>query len=282
MELYGEVFREIRISRGLTIEDLADKYVSKSTISRFERLESDLTLEKLLHLLNKIKVSMREFVFLSSRKTNTPSSLEFLSKAVIENNPTMLKGFVDEEWLIYKKTSSIYSKLTATVLESHYKSLVGEEVIFDDNVAFLTDYFFQCDVWTQFDVVLFADSMSYLPIETSIVLSKEIMRKTQIFHKDRQSFETLINTLENIILVCLENNRINEANEFIKIIDQLEIDETYLLEKVIMKFIKGVYLFKTGNETKGRKNIEESLQAMHLAEAFRFENIFQEYAQKLL
>ncbi|MCZ8536782.1 helix-turn-helix domain-containing protein [Paenisporosarcina quisquiliarum] len=282
MELYGEVFREIRISRGLTIEDLADQYVSKSTISRFERLESDITLEKLLHLLNKIKVSLREFVFLSSQKTNIPSSLEFLSKAVIENNPTMLKGFVDEEWLIYEKTSSIYSKLTAIVLESHYKSLLGEEVGFDDNVAFLTDYFFQCDVWTQFDVVLFADSISYLPIETSIVLSKEIMRKTQIFHKDRQSFETLINTLENIILVCLENNRINEANEFIKIIDQLEIDETYLLEKVIMKFIKGVYLFKTGNETKGRKNIEESLLAMHLAEAFQFEKIFQEYAQKLL
>lgn len=281
MTSYGEVFHDIRKTRGISIKKLSDDIVSKSTISRFERAESDIAFERLLHILDKLKVSMNEFVYLSSQKQISKSSLELLSKALLENDSDMLKNLAMDEWRNYRKTHDIYAKLSAIIIECHYKEMVGENVAYDSNLAFLTDYFFRCEMWTQFDVVMFANSMSYIPIDTSIVISKEIANKTELFHGNRQSLETVINTLINITMVCLEEDRIQDADEFIKIIERLDMDETFLLEKVIFKFIKGIFIGKKGEKNEGKKLSEEALLVLHLAGSFKLERIFKEYLQKL-
>ena len=279
---FGKTFKEIRMARGITIQNLADDYVSKSTISRFERSEADITLEKLIHIMDKVKISMREFVFLTKTSQASIPSLELLSKAVMDSDFDMLERLVEEEWTRFNETGSKYSKLSAIVLDAHYRSLTGREnEINESNIEFLTDYLFQCELWTQFDLVLFGDSMSYLPIETSIVLSKELIKKTQVFHKDRQSFETLINTLINITLVCIENDRMDTAEDFIKALKKLDIDETFFLERVILKFVIGLFLMKKGEKDHGEKQVNEALQAMKLAEAPRLEGIFRTFYERI-
>ncbi|WP_252501754.1 helix-turn-helix domain-containing protein [Sporosarcina sp. Marseille-Q4943] len=276
---FGKTFKKVRRGRGLTIENLSDEYISKSTISRFERSEADITLEKLILLLNKVKISMREFVFLSNIST-FKTSLEFLSKAVLEKDVQMLKELVEEEWSQFEEGESNYSKLAAIVLEMHYRSLLKEEVN-QEHINYLTDYLFQCDIWTQFDLVLFGNSIAYLPIETSIVLSKELIKKTSIFHNDRQVFETVINTIINMIMVCLRSERISEAGIFIKKMSVFAIDETFFLEKIMLKFVKGVYLFKEGQKVEGEKMVSEALQAMILAEAYKMEENFRSFYEAI-
>ncbi|WAA09136.1 helix-turn-helix domain-containing protein [Fervidibacillus albus] len=282
MNNYGEVFRELRVTRGMSIVELADDFVSKSSISRFERMESDLTFEKLIHLLEKLKVSMNEFIYLNSQKQQKRSSLELLSKAIIDNDPNLLRQRLDNEWHLFQNNKNIYSRLIATVLECHYKDLIGEKIEFDQNLQFLTDYFFRCELWTQFDVVLFGNAMAFLPIETAIVISKEIAKKTKTFHNNRQSFETIINTLENITMICLEKGRIEDAKDFLRIIEQLDMDETFILERIIFKFIKGIYIIKVDDEINGRRMVEEALSAMHLAESLQFEHMFRQYFKKVI
>lgn len=273
--MVGKVFKEIRVARGITIQNLADDYVSKSTISRFERSEADITLEKLTHMLDKVKVSMREFIFLTKTVEGTAPSLELLPQAVMDSDTDSLQKLASEEWKQYKETGSSYSKLSAIVLDAHYKSLTGnEKEINESNINYLTDYLFQSELWTQFDLVLFGNSMSYLPIETSIVLSKELIRKTEVFHSDRQSFETLINTLINITLVCIEQDKMEVAEDFIKTLKKLNIDETFLLERVLFKFAIGLFLIKKGEVEAGEKQANEALLAMKFADATKLENIF--------
>ena len=279
---FGKTFKEIRSARGITIQNLADEYVSKSTISRFERSEADITFEKLVHIMDKVKISMREFVLLTKTAHANIPSLDLLSKAVMDSNIEMLESLVEQEWERFEESGSIYSKLSAIVLDAHYRSLTGREKEIDEsNIEFLTDYLFQCELWTQFDLVLFGDSISYLPIETSIVLSKELIKKTQVFHKDRQSFETLINTLLNITLVCIENDRMDMAEDFILALKKLDIDETFLLERVILKFVIGLFLIKKGEVDQGEKQANEALQAMKLAEAPRLEGVFRTYYDRI-
>ncbi|WP_039043676.1 helix-turn-helix domain-containing protein [Sporosarcina sp. ZBG7A] len=273
--IVGKVFKEIRVARGITIQNLADDYVSKSTISRFERSEADITLEKLIHILDKVKISMREFVFLTKTVEGTAPSLELLPQAVMDSDSDSLQKLASEEWEQFKETDSSYSKLSAIVLDAHYKSLTGKEKeINESDINYLTDYLFQSELWTQFDLVLFGNSMSYLPIETSIVLSKEFIRKTEIFHSDRQSFETLINTLINITLVCIEHDKMEVAEDFIKVLKKLNIDETFLLERVLLKFAIGLFLIKKGEGVQGEKQANEALLAMKFADAAKLENIF--------
>ncbi|WOV83890.1 helix-turn-helix domain-containing protein [Sporosarcina jeotgali] len=279
----GKVFKEIRAARGITIQNLADDYVSKSTISRFERSEADITLEKLIHMLDKVKVSMREFVFLTNTVEGTVPSLELLPQAVINNDSEGLQKLAREEWEQFNETGSSYSKLSAIVLDAHFKSLAGnKKEINESDINYLTDYSFQSELWTQFDLVLFGNSISYLPIETSIVLSKELIRKTELFHKDRQSFETLINTLINITLVCIQQARVRVAEDFIIVLDELPIDETFILERVLLKFTKGLVNLKSGKVEQGTVMVNEALQAMRLADAVRLEDIFRSLYVKVI
>lgn len=279
----GKVFKEIRAARGITIQNLADDYVSKSTISRFERSEADITLEKLIHMLDKVKVSMREFVFLTNTVEGTVPSLELLPQAVINNDSEGLQKLAREEWEQFNETGSSYSKLSAIVLDAHFKSLAGnKKEINESDINYLTDYLFQSELWTQFDLVLFGNSISYLPIETSIVLSKELIRKTELFHKNRQSFETLINTLINITLVCIQQARVRVAEDFIIVLDELPIDETFILERVLLKFTKGLVNLKSGKVEQGTVMVNEALQAMRLADAVRLEDIFRSLYVKVI
>ncbi|WP_026906805.1 helix-turn-helix domain-containing protein [Paucisalibacillus globulus] len=282
MGIYGGLFREIRMSRGLSIQDLADDFVSKSTISRFERMEADITFEKLVHLLDKLKVSMQEFVYLSTKKQRNRSSLELLSKALIENNTTLLHQLVEKEWQKYRETSDMYTRLVAIVLEYHDKNLQGEDMKNGEDPAFLIDYLFKCEMWTQFDMVIFANAMAFIPFETSITISKDLAKKTERFHSNRQSFETIINTLENMAMVCLTGNRLHDAKMFITIIEELDMDETYFLERVILKFIKGLYGIKIGERNQGEKEAKEALAVMNLAGSFQFERIFGDYLKQIL
>lgn len=273
--MVGKTFKEIRLARGVTIQDLADEYVSKSTISRFERAEADITVEKLIHILDKVNISMREFIFLSNTTPIIMPSLELLSKAVMDNDFSRLEALAFEEWERFEESGSIYSKLSAIALDAHYSDLTGKvNELNESNSQFLASYLFQCELWTQFDMVLFANSMAYLPIETSIVLSKEISKKTNWFHEDRQSFETLINTLINITLVCIEKNRIDVAEEFIVQLQKLGIDETFFLERVLLKFTTGLFYIKKGNSEQGERQVYDALQAMKLADAHNLEANF--------
>ncbi|MCE2061257.1 Rgg/GadR/MutR family transcriptional regulator, partial [Streptococcus thermophilus] len=64
MKDFGEVFKVIRKSKGIKIIDIADEQISKSQISRFERGESTITLFKLTHMLDKICVTVEEFMYI--------------------------------------------------------------------------------------------------------------------------------------------------------------------------------------------------------------------------
>ena len=279
---FGEAFREIRRARDITIDNLADEFVSKSTISRFERDEADITFEKLLHLMDKLKISMREFTFLARDVSIHTSSLELFPKAIMDRDLELLERLVNEEWSQFEDTGSKYAKLSAIVIEAHHKSLNEQELLIEkENIQFLTDYLFQCEMWTQFDLVLLGDSMSFLPIETAIILAKELVKKTEAFHKDRQIFETMINIFINIILVCLEKGRLKETEEFLGALKNLNVDETFFLERVLIKYVEGLFFMKQGTLEQGERQVRESLLAMELAGTPELEAIFRTMFDKM-
>lgn len=66
----GKTLRRLRQGKQVSISSLADGYLSKSQISRFERGESEITCSRLLNLLDKLNITIDEFVSIHS-KTHT-------------------------------------------------------------------------------------------------------------------------------------------------------------------------------------------------------------------
>lgn len=62
MQDYGPIFKEFRINRGFSLKQIACDDLSISQLSRFERGESNISLNKFLLALQTIQLSLDEFM----------------------------------------------------------------------------------------------------------------------------------------------------------------------------------------------------------------------------
>lgn len=60
----GKTLRKIRKSKQVSINSIADEHLSKSQISRFERGESEISCIRLINILDKLHITLDEFLIL--------------------------------------------------------------------------------------------------------------------------------------------------------------------------------------------------------------------------
>lgn len=67
----GEVIRKVRKDRGLKLEDLADNNISVATISNIERGVPHVKTDKILYLLEKMKIQLESIpaLIMGSKKS---------------------------------------------------------------------------------------------------------------------------------------------------------------------------------------------------------------------
>ena len=63
MATYGTTFRRLRIGKNMTLKELADDQVSIGFLSKFETDQSKISVDRLMHLLNKLNVTADEYFF---------------------------------------------------------------------------------------------------------------------------------------------------------------------------------------------------------------------------
>ncbi|MDT2598296.1 helix-turn-helix transcriptional regulator [Enterococcus hulanensis] len=70
------IFRELRKDRGLSLQDLTDEINSRSFISKFEKGDSKISFHRLEHLLERLNVSMEEFLYLRAKSRGASSNVK--------------------------------------------------------------------------------------------------------------------------------------------------------------------------------------------------------------
>lgn len=63
MATYGATFRQLRIGKNMTLKELADEQVSVGFLSKFETDQSKISVDRLMHLLDKMNVTADEYFF---------------------------------------------------------------------------------------------------------------------------------------------------------------------------------------------------------------------------
>ncbi|MDQ8766745.1 helix-turn-helix transcriptional regulator [Streptococcus ruminantium] len=64
MNYMGEIFKDLRTSRKISLKEATGGEFSYSMLSKFENGESDITISKLLIALENIHTELAEFVYL--------------------------------------------------------------------------------------------------------------------------------------------------------------------------------------------------------------------------
>ena len=240
----GALLKKIRLSKNLTLKELASDYLSVSFLSKFERGESDISLSRFFLLLDKLDVSIEEFYGILSQDnpTHTEKLLESASKAYYQNDILLLQKYAGEERHKFELTQDKSFLYNSIMLESFLVSVSNKEV--DENkVRELTDYLFSIEQWGKRELIILGNSMSFISTQT---LNQRIR----------------ISLLINAAYEFLRRDELDSAKYYLDLVNDSGIPEVLLYERHELIFVMGTYLIKSGEVTEGRNLIEGCLETL--------------------
>ena len=280
MQNLGEVFKELRKSRNVSLQEATGGEFTYSMLSKFERGEADLSSMKLITALDNIHSDLNEFMYLVRG---------FSQKKVL--------AFQENLWDLYDREGidslhSLYEEMTQKYRSSgetsyllqmiRIKSLLvffdSEIRATDEELTFLYDYFFTIDIWGNYELELFSTISTLFPLPLYFKYSREMLQKTDLLGSLPSNKVGIDTILINGLFKAIEEKDKLKADYFIFQIEKRELPESQAYLKIIYMIAKGYYdtIFKV--ENKGLEKIQRGitiLQDLEYIDGARYyENYF--------
>lgn len=253
-------------------------------ISKFERDQSEISISRFFHLLDKIHVRAAEFDLAKNMfsRTGFESLLHKIQMYVIEENFGKLEKLADIEFIKWQQSKDSYSYLNfimvIAIISDHQKKDIPQE-----DLDFLTDYLFKCENWGLYELTLYTNCISVLPINTILVFSRSLPQKILLLRDSTSILNTAINAIINTLILCIEHNKVEEGFFFIKVLDDFHLTEVMLFERMLFNLYKGIF-FTTFTEKKqlGEKLVQDSLLILKLSNSDSLYDILLSDSNRLL
>ena len=280
MQNLGEVFKELRKSRNVSLQEATGGEFTYSMLSKFERGEADLSSMKLITAVDNIHSDLNEFMYLVRG---------FSQKKVL--------AFQENLWDLYDREGidslqSLYEETTKKYRSSAKKSYLLQMIriksllVFfdseiratDEELTFLYDYFFTIDIWGNYELELFSTISTLFPLSLYFKYSREMLQKTDLLGSLPSNKIAIDTILINGLFKAIEEKDKLKADYFIFQIEKRELPESQAYLKIIYMIAKGYYdtIFKV--ENKGLEKIQRGitiLQDLEYVDGARYyENYF--------
>jgi transcriptional activator, rgg/gadR/mutR family, C-terminal domain len=280
MQNLGEVFKELRKSRNVSLQEATGGEFTYSMLSKFERGEADLSSMKLITALDNIHSDLNEFMYLVRG---------FSQKKAL--------AFQENLWELYDREGidslhSLYEEMTQKYRSSGEKSYLLQMIriksllVFfdseiratDEELTFLYDYFFTIDIWGNYELELFSTISTLFPLPLYFKYSREMLQKTDLLGSLPSNKVGIDTILINGLFKAIEEKDKLKADYFVFQIEKRDLPESQAYLKIIYMIAKGYYdtIFKV--ENKGLEKIRRGitiLQDLEYVDGARYyENYF--------
>ena len=280
MQNLGEVFKELRKSRNVSLQEATGGEFTYSMLSKFERGEADLSSMKLITALDNIHSDLNEFMYLV-RGFSQKKALAF------QENLWELydREGIDSLHSLYEETTQKYrsSGETSYLLQMiRIKSLLvffdSEIRATDEELTFLYDYFFTIEIWGNYELELFSTISTLFPLPLYFKYSREMLQKTDLLGSLPSNKVGIDTILINGLFKAIEEKDKLKADYFVFQIEKRELPESEAYLKIIYMIAKGYYdtIFKV--ENKGLEKIQRGITILqdleYVGGARYYENYF--------
>ena len=280
MQNLGEVFKELRKSRNVSLQEATGGEFTYSMLSKFERGEADLSSMKLITALDNIHSDLNEFMYLVRG---------FSQKQVLAFQENLWDLYdregIDSLHSLYEETTQKYrssAKKVYLLQMIRIKSLLvffdSEIRATDEELTFLYDYFFTIDIWGNYELELFSTISTLFPLPLYFKYSREMLQKTDLLGSLPSNKVAIDTILINGLFKAIEEKDKLKADYFVFQIEKRELPESQAYLKIIYMIAKGYYdtIFKV--ENKGLEKIQRGitiLQDLEYVDGARYyENYF--------
>ena len=280
MQNLGEVFKELRKSRNVSLQEATGGEFTYSMLSKFERGEADLSSMKLITALDNIHSDLNEFMYLVRG---------FSQKKVL--------AFQENLWDLYDREGidslqSLYEETTKKYRSSAKKSYLLQMIriksllVFfdseiratDEELTFLYDYFFTIDIWGNYELELFSTISTLFPLPLYFKYSREMLQKTDLLGSLPSNKVGIDTILINGLFKAIEEKDKLKADYFVFQIEKRDLPESQAYLKIIYMIAKGYYDTIFNVKNKGLEKIQRGitiLQDLEYIDGARYyENYF--------
>jgi len=283
MYKYGKTFREIRKQKNLTLQYIAKDIMSVSMISKFERDEADVTLSRIIPILDRMNVTLEEFLYTHNefKKSEFRETLSLVIKAYQQSNLTLISRIIEEEEEKFNKTEIVDFKMNSLMFKAIRSDLTGEQLT-QESIDFVVNILWSLEVWGEYEVTIYGNMIKVINIESVILLSKEIFKKSKRYARLTSHRADIYGIMINTIIVCLEKNKNEESMFFLTEVKKSNIPEQFIYEKLIFKYLDGLLELGKGNIKNGYNLADEVIRIFTFAESNSNVMIYSKYLDEFI
>lgn len=245
----GELYRELRVARGLKMKDVVSDKLSQAQLSKFENGQTMLSADKLLTAISAIHMSFAEFehAYYQYEDSSFFKQAKLISKYHSNKN---IEGL--EKLLIIhdnnSETYDVYDKLNKLIIRCAIHDLNPQYIISDDDKDFITTYLYSIEEWTEYESYIFGNTLQVLSDSDLIFLSKSFIERDSLYLSiPNNNFRTQLVVL-NIIFVLLERKKDYCVHYFMKHLESILTNQDMFVKTVLI-FLKKVLNYREGKGT---------------------------------
>jgi Rgg/GadR/MutR family transcriptional activator len=230
--------------------DVADSEVSQSQISRFERGESSMTIDKFMRLLANSSVTLDEFESLYDNfsLSEVNAFREDLAQAVDTQNVAKVRAIL-KDWEAKHKAEpqKRYPRINCIVIKTVLSNLANFTMPKDD-VIYLKDYLMSVEDWGRYELWAFSNCVQLFNDATLNLVEASILGRVEFYKNININHQLVIRTTLNLISIFIQRKNFRLALKYINYLEGINISIDFLYEKLMLRYNKGFYRYKMGDK----------------------------------
>lgn len=264
---YGSTFHSMRKNKNYSLRDVSLDYISIAQLSKFERGDSDITLNKLAPLLDNITLSTSEFI-----SELPPTQFEDQMSFLEEISQSYLLSNQNKQELIQSITKEIARLTLATKPSSATKvylsllqlinQILTEKPITSTQSFLKTEvieYLFGVERWYKFELLAFVNILPILELDFIKSACSELMRRVADIDCPVSIKNNLVDALLQTSVYLTRHKQNITAKNILSKFSKIALPEQLFFKKILVRFFLAYTQFKEFQSTTNQKTITEIL-----------------------
>ena len=257
----GITLRKVRKGKQISICSVADEHLSKSQISRFERGESEISCIRLINILDKLHITLDEFLILHDEdyaKTESFANLvHYIRKQYSVQNFDKIKT------LLSNSSNYTLNHFERTMVKSILHTMDSSIIPSNKELLQLTDYLFKVEKWGYYEIILLANCVRTINYKSCYLLTKEMLNN-HIFSSLNKTNKRIVSQLAiNCFILSIDKEEFSNCSYLIDKIKELLDNELNFYEQTVFLYATGYYEFKRQSCT-GIEKMKQAIKVLDI------------------
>jgi len=240
MENYGKTLKKIRESLSFTQTDISAGIMSQSHYSKVEKGEIDIPFSKMIDLLNRLGMTVDEFLYVHRDYTKNPGNqLKRLKQLNAGDEENILKNI--EELKATKNLSQRDQELLL-IYEAFLLVLKNDYKAASEKVLRIWKRLEKHDNWYLYDIRLINSILYLFPSDVAESIVNLALKRLKYYKNFRNLNQLAANLQINFLLLLIDNKKYNTALNEIENLISFCIDKKLFRHLGVCYVRKGVLL----------------------------------------